>query len=105
MSNANLLDLPSIQCSRTPSPHASNSTNEPEPEGVQQSEDQDLIQRTTLIIDSLSGDMEKDLAIIREKLAPLICKMEGALPEYFIDKIKKKTGLSKGALREEIKRV
>jgi hypothetical protein len=74
-----------------------------EPEGVQQSEEPDLIQGTTLIIDSVSGDMEKDLLIIREKLTPLICEMEGALPEYFIDRIKRKTGLSKGALREEVK--
>jgi hypothetical protein len=85
----------SHQCRvRNSSLHKSNSTNEPE--GVQQSEEQDLIQRTTLIIDSLSGDMEKDLQVIREKLAPMICEMEGALPEYFIDRIKKKTGLSKG---------
>jgi len=74
-----------------------------EQEGVSGSEEGDVMQRTTLIIDSLSGDMENDLPVIREKLAPLISSMEGALPEYFIDKIKKKTGLSKGALREEIK--
>jgi DNA primase len=74
-----------------------------EQDGVSGSEESDVMQRTTLIIDYLTGDMEKDLQVIREKLAPLICEMEGALPEYFIDRIKKKAGLSKAALREEIK--
>jgi DNA primase len=101
MSGAHLLDLPPMQSSGTPALYKSNATNEPE--GVQRSEESDVMQRTTLIIDSLTGDMEKDLQVIREKLAPMICEMEGALPEYFIDRIKKKTGLAKGALREEIK--
>jgi DNA primase len=101
MSGAHLLDLPSIQSSGTPALYKSNATNEPD--GVSGSEENDVMQRATLIIDSLSGDMEEDLPVIREKLASMICEMEGALPEYFIDRIKKKTGLSKSALREEIK--
>jgi DNA primase len=74
-----------------------------EQDGVSRSEESDVMQRTNLIIDSLTGEMEKDLPVIREKLALMICEMKGALPEYFIDRIKKKTGLSKSALREEIK--
>jgi hypothetical protein len=54
-------------------------------------------------MDSLTGKMEKDLSIIRENLSPLISQLDGALPEYFIDMIKRKTHLSKPALREEIK--
>jgi hypothetical protein len=63
MSDAHPFDLPSMQSWETASPHASNSTGEPE--GIPLSNEEDLIQRTTLIIDSLTGDMEKDLAVIR----------------------------------------
>jgi len=101
MSGAHLLDLPPMQSSETVALYISNATSKQE--GVHRPDEQEIIQRTTLIIDSLSGDMEKDIVIIREKLAPLISSMNGALPEYFIDRIKKKTGVSKSALREEIK--
>lgn len=72
----------------------------------EENEPDEQIREVTLIrseIESLTGDMMKDFQTIREKIVPLVAQLDGVLPEYFVDELKRKTGLPKTAIREELK--
>lgn len=91
--------------------------DEPESEGVIRISPKDLIEKPDdnevneedeydqldKLIDDLPDNFPKSLLTIRSKIAPVIALLDDSLVEYYVDKLKKKTGTLKKPIMDEIK--
>ena len=55
------------------------------------------------LIEGLPENFPKALPVIKSEIAPQLIELEGGLLEYYIDKLRKQTNVSKQTIKEEIK--
>ena len=66
-------------------------------------DNKDKFDKLNTLIDKLPDNFLDAQPIIREDIAPQLIKLEGGLLEYYIDKLRKQTNVSKQTIKEEIK--
>ena len=82
---------------------SSDSDEKQQTEPLEDSEEDNINSKLEKMIDELPDNFPDAQPIIREDIAPQLIEMEGGLLEYYIEKLRKQTKVSKQTIKEEIK--